>query len=172
MPTPKKRNTRPKMQKHHTAGQIISVPPRPLDLTPRPWYPVTVRISTLAITTLNFDDLFNHLRSQLGLSTGNNLRTRLQHIKVWGPVTASSSNTITGQLHVRFYDPITNSVTQEVIRYPDVVNRSSVGYIYSDMVSATPVGTGANPILVFLSPSASEVVNCVIYVHLLWRFIS
>lgn len=159
-------------QKQDDKSRVVKIPSMPTDLHPRPWYPVTVRISTLAVTTCNFDDLFSHLRSQLGLSTSNNLRVRLQHIKIWGPVSITSSNTTTGQLHVRFYDPITNSPTQEVIRYPDVVRRSSVGYIYSDTIANTSVGTPANPVVVFLSPASAAMTDVVIYVHLLWRFIS
>jgi hypothetical protein len=171
MPKPQKKNTS-RAPKHHSAGTIVKVPSRPLDLTPRPWYPLTVRISTLAGSVLNFQDLFSHLRSQLGLSDTNNLRVRLQHSKIWGPVAVTSSNTVTGQLHVVFYDPVTNSPTQEVIRYPDVVNRSSVGYVYSDAIQSFPVGTLANTLIQFRSPVAAEVANCVIYVHLLWRFIT
>lgn len=166
-------NKKNKNSKNKTSGQIIKVPSRPLDLTPRPWYAVTVRISTLAVAILSFNDLFDHMRSQLGLGTSNNLRVRLQHVKVWGPVVVTSSNTVTGQLHIRITNPVTNSVTQEVIRYPDMVTRASVGYVFPDVVQQTSVGTGANPLLTFLAPvAAADVSACVIYVHLLWRFIS
>lgn len=162
-----------KSQKAHLVGRVINIPSKPADLIPRPWYHATVRISTLAVTVLNFTGLFDHLRSQLGLGTSNNLRLRLQSLRVWGPVNISSSNTSTAQLHIRIYDPITNSVTQEVIRYPDVVNRSSCGYVYSEVVRNTPVGTGANPIVEFLSPATgADVANCVIYAQCLWRFVS
>lgn len=144
----------------------------PTDLVPRPWYPLTVRISTLNVTTLNFTDLFSHLRSQLGLADSNNLRVRLQHIKVWGPIISTSSNTTLGQLHLRFTNPITNSVEQEIIRYPDAVRRSSAGYFYSTTIQNTSVGTAANPILTFLSPGQANVSDCLIYVHLLWRYIT
>jgi len=153
-------------------SKVAKISSLPTDLIPRPWYPLTVRISTLSVVTLNFDDLFSHLRSQLGLATSNNLRVRLKHIKVWGPIVATSSNTTLGQLHLRFYNPITNSVEQEIIRYPDAVRRSSAGYFYSTTIQNTSVGTLANPIVTFLSPAAAEVSDCVIYVHLLWRYIS
>lgn len=153
-------------------SKVAKISSMPTDLIPRPWYPLTVRISTLAISVLDFNDLFSHLRSQLGLSAGNNLRVRLKHIKVWGPVSSTSSNTTLGQLHLRFTNPITNSVEQEIIRYPDAVRRSSAGYFYSTTIQNTSVGTGANPIVTFLSPPAANIPDCVIYVHLLWRFIS
>jgi hypothetical protein len=162
-----------RLPKKYPNGRLVNVPSKPLDLVPRPWYPITVRISTLAGSTLNFADLFAHLRSQVGLTSSSNMLVRLQHVKIWGPVVSTSSNTTTGQLHIRFYDPITNNPTQEAVRYPDVVNRSTVGYVYSDTVQATPVGTPqANTVLQFLSPVASEVVNCIIYIHVLWRFSS
>jgi hypothetical protein len=159
-------------RKVHTAGRIVNVPSRPLDLVPRPWYPVTVRISTLAVQVLNFETLEAHLLSQLGFSTSfTNLVFRLQHVKIWGPVNSTSSNTVTGQLHVRFHNPITDSVCQEIIRYPDVVNRSTVGYVYSQAVQETPVRKTAETVLQFLSPAAADVSHCVIHMHLLWRSI-
>jgi hypothetical protein len=134
---PKRANKRSNnsSKKSNGTGKFHSLPPRPKDLTPRPWYPLTVRISTLTGQTLNFETVISHLSSQLGLGTAiPNLSMRLQHIQVWGPVTSTSSNTTTGQLHIRVYDPITNQSTQEQIRYPDVVNRASFGYRYSDTV--------------------------------------
>lgn len=168
----KQRNKRKRNPHNGDQSKVVKISSLPTDLIPRPWYPITVRISTLAVADLTFNDLFSHLRSQLGLSTSNNIRVRLQHIKVWGPVTATSSNTTLGQLHLRLYNPITNTIDQEIIRYPDAVRRSSVGYFYSQTIQCTPVGTPANNLATFLSPPATEIVNCIIYVHLLWRFIS
>lgn len=131
-------------------GHEIRVTSMPPEFTSRPWFNITVAITSLPSSPLSSTQLFASLAAQLGIASVQEiarLELRLYTVKVWGPLVAAGS--ILQPLIVTIMDPLAPSTSfagqrtlEEYTRYPDQVNRASIGYRYpiaqSDLVIQQP----------------------------------
>lgn len=155
-----------KHSKHLFAGRELKVPSEPNEFTSRPWYNLVVRIANPS-STVSANDISSAIVSQLGLETGTGITLRLHSVKFWGQLVPTSGSSVLTPVTLRIFDPVgqntgtTARVLEEYTRFPDQVQRASVGFEYplaQQCVSLTPnsgpqilslVGAGTNSVLYF-----------------------
>lgn len=144
----------------------------PPEFTSRPWFSLTVRVQDVP-TIFTVDLLLTALLSQLGFSalTPANLAVRIRSVRIWAPLVGFSSTTPLQPLTVAIADFIrpndsgtaaTERTLEQYTRYPDQVQRASVGYRYGETHSSialtsttiaarllTCVGAGAGSVAYF-----------------------
>jgi hypothetical protein len=158
-------------------GHILTVPPHPPDFVSRPWYNLVVRIESPP-AVLNTQVISTAIESQLGISSGL-LNIRLQTVRVWGALVAPDAGSPLQPVVLVVFDPFRgvqsvvtadqSRVLEQITDYPDMVNRASVGFKYSEAQSelslyANPGGS-AQPL--FQLSGAGP--NSIMYINLLWR---
>lgn len=157
-------------------GKMLRIPPHPTEFVSCPWFNLTVRaIAPVANFTVNA--LFTAMNNQLNDQLIGPVAVRLQHVKVWGALTASTA--ILQPITMIVIDPIGLAaasgfgtgprVLEQITDFPDQVSRSRVGYEYpkAQREFSLLINSGAGgPNLLTLSGVGT---NSVLYMHLQWR---
>lgn len=121
-------------------GHEIKVNPMPPIFTSRPWFNLTVAVTTLPAVSMTNINLATALANQIFLPVAAvaNITLRLYTVKVWSPLVAFNAATTLQPFRLQILDPISQNSTipgigrilEEYTRYPDQVNRACVGYKY------------------------------------------
>jgi len=149
----------------------------PPEFTSRPWFNLTVAVAILPATQLTSTGLIQVLAAQLGMSSVteiSRIEIRLYTVRLWSPLVAGATTTLQPAI-VTIFDPIqvassapgASRTLEEYTRYPDQVNRASIGYRYpiaqSDLVIQQPNA-------VTLLGYNSAMTNGLAMFQLSWRF--
>jgi hypothetical protein len=127
------------------------------------------------------------MASQLGLTfpgTPNpgRVAVRFQSLRVWGAISAQNAGTPLQPLEVVIFDPLASTgdvsspasgtgprVLEQMIDFPDQVNRSVVGYTYPKAQRETAVVlgnfAGTPPVAAFAGTGP----NSIVYLNIQWR---
>jgi hypothetical protein len=168
--SPRKNHT--SVPRHHFAGKEIKVPSLPTEFTSRPWYPLVVRFEAPS-TNVTATQIGANIISQLGIVAPQGLNFRLQSVRFWGAL-ISPGSTVQGlnpvTLNVLDFISQTSATVErtleQYIRYPDQVNRASVGFEYPDAHKCLSISSVQAMDILRISNAGP---NSVLYFHLHWR---
>jgi hypothetical protein len=141
----------------------------PPEFTSRPWYELTVRMDNAA-ASVTAVQVATSIANQL-FGAVQPIFFRLQSVKVWGPLPSFTAGPLQ-QISVAILDPLAQNITlptqrvlEQYTRYPDQVQRASIGYKYPIAQSDLVITGGDNALLsaTGLGPGS------VIYWRVLWR---
>jgi hypothetical protein len=112
---------------------ISSHPP---DFVSFPWFNVTIRVENPPVTITD-TILASAITTQLGLTpntTSSHFACRFQSVRVWGQIISPNASGILPPVNVLVFDPVTENanghVLEQLTAYPDMFQRSAVGYHY------------------------------------------
>jgi hypothetical protein len=170
----KTHNKKPTSSKHMFSGKEIKVPSQPPEFTSRPWYNLVVRIDNPGLTVTSAQ-LSAAIGTQLGFAGTNLFQFRLDSVRLWGALVPPTGTTPLQPCVLTILDPIAEAdlatvgsqrTLEQYTRFPDQVNRASVGFQYpaaQQCISLASV-TGFN--LLNISGAGT---NSVVYFKLRWR---
>ncbi len=160
--------------KNPLKGHVLKVSSMPSEFTSRPWFRLTVRVQNPG-ASITVASIALALNDQLNIVDPQPIDIRINNIRLWGSLGPGGTTNLQ-PLFVIFHDFIQNSGTattlrtlEEVTRYPNEVQRASVGYCYSEAHKEVTLSSSTTITVVTASGLGAD---SVAYVDLLWRFSS
>jgi hypothetical protein len=160
-----------------TRTGILNIPSLPPSFDAQPWFPLCLRVTNVP-PTFTIGALRSALASQLQLAVAPEIDVRFRDIRFWARLNSSASTALQ-PCTMRVFDPLTvatiaspalASTAAVIQRFPDQVNRASIGYRYTPAQSQVAIPMPASristiPIAAFVGGGD----DAVIYFNLWWR---
>lgn len=151
-------------------GRRLSVPNHPPQISPTPWFQMTLSMQFVSGTTekrISVTDIIASLKRQLNTSTADKLLIRVQRAKVWCMAHGVPIQVLFYDLHIdesQWHIDVLED-------WPTFNQMARVGYEWPISMQNI-VLHGANNQNVFATFANTDNSTCVAYIYLLWRFAS